>query len=123
MSQIVLDDDIDLDDVVPGLTRWITWTRLQSLRPGQRILDDRVPEILLTLRRPTFVTIDSDLCRREFCHSGYCILWFNLRTEEQHELPNLLRRLFRLPEFASRAARMGKVARVLKQSVTYWDAG
>jgi hypothetical protein len=58
MSQLVLDDQLDVQVVVPALEGWITAVRLQNLRPLEHILDDRVPEILRTLKTPTFVTID-----------------------------------------------------------------
>ncbi len=87
------------------------------------IRDERVPELLLTLNRPTFITIDHGFWQRKICHSGYCILYFALAKEEQGELPPLLRRLLHLPEFHTRAAHMGKVARVQKQLATYWEAG
>src|SRR5947209_18917422 len=71
MSQLVLDDQLDLEEVLPGLESWITSVRLQSLRPGEKILDDRVPELLLKLKQPTFVTIDHGFWNRSFCHPGY----------------------------------------------------
>jgi hypothetical protein len=122
MSQLVLDDQLDLEDVLPGLESWITSVRLQSLRPREQILDNRIPEILLTLKQPTFVTIDHGFWNRLYCHPEYCIIFCDLITTEQHLLPALLRRLFRLPEFRTRAARMGKVARVGKAVVTFWEA-
>jgi hypothetical protein len=45
MSQLVLDDQLDVVEVLPPLLKWITATRLQDLRPGELVLDDRVPEI------------------------------------------------------------------------------
>jgi hypothetical protein len=105
------------------LETWISAVRLQTLRPGEHILDDRVPEILRTLKKPTFVTIDQGFWNRRLCHPGYCILYFEFTTAEQQKLPALLRQLFRLPEFCTRAARMGKVARVEAEIVTYWEAG
>jgi hypothetical protein len=123
MSQLVLDDQLDVQIILPRLEAWTSAVRLQYLRPGERILDDRVPEILQTLKTPTFVTIDHGFWNRKLCHPGFCILYFELRADEQEQLPALLRRLFRLSEFRSRAVRMGKVANVGIESVTYWQAG
>jgi hypothetical protein len=123
MSQLVLDDQLDVQVIVPALEGWITAVRLQNLRPTEHILDDRVPEILRTLKTPTFVTIDHGFWSRRLCHPGYCILYLNLAKDEQERLPDLLRRLFRLPEFRTRAVRMGKVARIRQETVTYWEAG
>jgi hypothetical protein len=58
MSQLILDEHVAIPIVLPALKKWISVGRIQELRPGELILDDRVPEILLTLRGPTFVTID-----------------------------------------------------------------
>jgi hypothetical protein len=103
MSQLVLDDQLDVQKIIPRLERWITSVRLQDLRPGERILDDRVPELLLSLKQPTFVTIDRGFWNRKLCHAGYCILVFRLAADEQDSLPDLLR-----AELHQNAARRGE---------------
>jgi hypothetical protein len=90
------------------------------LRPKQHVLDDRVPAILLTLKQPTFVTIDEDFWDRRCCHPDYAVLYFALRIGEQPQLPNLLRELFRQPGFRKRTERMGKVVRVTAKGIEYW---
>jgi hypothetical protein len=122
MSQIVLDDQLDVQILVPALAAW-NLIRLQDLRPGEHVLDDRVPEILRTLHMPTFITIDRGFWDRRLCHPGYCLLYFQASKNEQKRLPRLLRRLLRLREFRSRAARMGKVARIRRDAVDYWKFG
>ena len=123
MSQLGLDDQLDVQIILTALEAWISAVRLQTLRPGEHILNDRVPEILLTVKTPTFITIDQGFWSRRLCQPGYGILYFELTTAEQGQLPGLLRRLFRQPEFRTRSARMGKVARVRGEAVTYWEAG
>jgi hypothetical protein len=123
VSQLVLDDQLDVQLILPSLETWTTAVRLQDLRPGERILDDRVPEILQTLKTPTFVTIDHGFWNRRLSHPGYCILYCRLTKDEQEQLPGLLRRLLRLPEFRTRSARMSKVASVGQEAVAYWEAG
>jgi hypothetical protein len=123
MSQLVLDDQLDVSEVLPPLRKWITAVRLHDLRPHQVVRDERVPSLLLTLSKPTFVTIDSGFWKRRLCHEGYCLLYFALATDEQYLLPGLLRRLFLLPEFKTRNARMAKVARVGPKNVDYWEIG
>jgi hypothetical protein len=120
MSQLVLDDQLDVQEILPALKRWITAIRLQELRPGEHILDDRVPEILQSLNKATFLTIDHGFWDRRLCHPDYCILYFALRKDEQHQLPRQLRRLFRLPQFRTRSAQMGVVARIQRETVVYW---
>jgi hypothetical protein len=121
MTQLVLDDQLDVQKILPSLKGWLTSVRLQDLRPGERILDDRVPQLLLRLKKPTFVTIDRGFWRRRLGHPDYCIVHFAVSKDQQEELPRLLRLLFRLPQFRTRAARMGKVARVGRSSVIYWE--
>jgi hypothetical protein len=86
-------------------------------------LDDRVPEILRTLRTPTFISIDAGFWDHAWRDRRCCILSFALRADEQWEIADLLRRLIRLPEFRTRAARMGKVARVSREGVRRWQVG
>jgi hypothetical protein len=121
MSQLLLDENIDLTHVLPALQRWITVKALPTLRPDERVLDDRVPTILRTLKGPTFLTIDHGFWQRRWCHPNYCIIYFDLRDSEQRLIPGLLRALFHHPEFHTRAARMGKVACVGTEWVRYWQ--
>ena len=64
MSQLILDDQLSVRKVLTPLQKWITVERLQDLRSGEVILDDRVPEILRTQKNATFVTIDQDFWAR-----------------------------------------------------------
>ena len=123
MSQIILDDQLfDLEVLIP-LARWITVQRLRDLRPAEVIKDDRVPLLLRQLRQPTFVTIDMGFWDRGLRDARYCLLCFPLRNDEQFRLPELLRRLFQLPEFHTKAARMGRVARVGPTQIDCWALG
>lgn len=84
-------------------------------------LDDRIPEILLTLRQPTFVTIDHGFWNKRLCNPNYRVLYFSLRDDQQDFLPDLLRALFRRPEFRTRVSRMGKVAPVGLRTIDVWE--
>ena len=121
MSQIVLDDQLAANEVLAPFRRWFSVRRLQELRPTELILDDRVPELLLSLRQPTFVTIDRGFWNRRLCNPKYCVLYFALRDDQQEQLPGLLRELLRVPEFRTRRERMGKVARVSTHRVAFWQ--
>jgi hypothetical protein len=121
VSQFVVDDQLDAAKVLEPIRRYATVRFLRELRPDERILDDRVPEILQTRRQPTFVTIDEDFWRRRWCHPAYGILYFALREDQQEQLPDLLRALLRRPEFRTRSARMGKLVRVSTISIDYWQ--
>jgi hypothetical protein len=119
----VLDDQLWVAGVHDRIRRWSTVQFLRDIRPDEVIKDERVPLVLRTLRTPTFVTIDSQFWNRRRCDRWYCIVYFDLRADQQGEIPTLLRRLLRLPEFQTRAARMGKVARVSRDHVTWWQLG
>lgn len=121
MSQLVLDAHISAPAVLPPLRRWITVHTLQDVRPRELVLDERIPEILLTLRSPTFITIDTDFLDPRWCNPNYSILHFALQNKEQRLIPGLLRALLRRSEFRTRAVRMGKVARISTSSIEYWQ--
>jgi hypothetical protein len=123
VSQFVLDDQLDREDVRDPIVRWSTARFLREFRPGEVIKDDRARSILRSLRTPTFVTIDDGFWNQTYRDRRYCILHFALRADEQRDIPALLRRLLRLPEFRTRAARMGKVARVSRERVIWWQLG
>ena len=123
MTQIILDDQLYDQEVLIPLARWITVQRLRALRPNEVIKDERVPGLLRELNQPTFITIDMGFWNRTLAHPKYCIVCFPLRNEEQDVLPELLRRLIRLPEFHTKSARMGKVARVSQVDTQYWQLG
>jgi hypothetical protein len=123
VGQIILDEQIFDTDVLIPLTKWITAQRLRDSRPDQVIKDERVPMILRELRLPTFVTIDMGFWNARLRDARYCILCFPLRSDEQRAIPGLLRHLLRMSEFATKAARMGKVARVSQSHIDYWQLG
>jgi hypothetical protein len=58
---------------------------------------------------------------KRHCDKRYCLVYFALTSLEQNQLPDLLRRLLQLPEFKTKAARMGKVARVSQTDARYWQ--
>ncbi len=121
MSQLILDDQLDVHDVLGKVRQWTTAQLLREVRPNEHVLDERVPVILQTLNRPTFITIDKDFWDQDLCHPSYAILYFAFRDDEQFLLPRTLRALFRQPDFRTRARRMGKVARVSSSIVSWWQ--
>jgi hypothetical protein len=121
MSQIIVDEQLGRTEVLLPLRRWITAQKIESLRPFEVIKDDRVLQILWEFKRPTFVTIDSEFYDKRNCDKRYCLVYFVLTPLEQNQLPGLLRQLLRLPEFKTRVVRMGKVVRVSRLGVRYWQ--
>jgi hypothetical protein len=123
VTQIIVVEHIDPETVLEPIQAWTTGQRITDLRPYEVIKDERIPQLLHTLKQPTFVTIDSGFWNRDFLHPAYCIIYFALEDSQQYRIPQLLRRLFRLDVFRTRVTRMGKVARVRSDYVDYWQWG
>ncbi len=119
----ILDEHLAYKRILAPLQKRLKFQRLIEVRPGEQILDDRIPEILLTLNRPTFLTIDQGFWSANWCHPNYAILFFALSRQDEDQLPGLLLDLLRLPPFRNRAERMGKVVRVGQTSIQYWEFG
>jgi hypothetical protein len=103
----------------PGRVSYIT-----ALRPSTVIKDEAIPRLLQRLKGVTFVTTNvTDFWRRVLAHPQYSIVCLSLPNERLREVPELLRRLLRMPEFRTKAARMGKVVRVSRQQVQYYVVG
>src|SRR4051812_2599954 len=105
MSQFILDEQVNVSDALVPLQKWAKVQRLTALRAQQKILDDRVPAILRTVKQPTFLTIDRDFWNRRLCNPDYAILCFAVADDQQELIPGYLRSLLRHPEFRTRAAR------------------
>ena len=103
----------------PGRVCYIT-----DLRSNTVIKDEAIPQLLQRLKGATFVTTNvTDLWQRALTHTRYSIVCMSLPNERVREVPELLRRFLRLPEFKTKAARMGKVVRVGRQQIQYYAAG
>jgi len=124
VSQIVIDEQIQHQNVLASLRAWITVKRVLELRRDSVIKDESVPHLLHHQQRPTFVTINvKDFWKPKLCDRRYCIICFSVPDPKQYEIPKLLRRLFHLPEFKTRAARMGKVMHVTLDHIRYYQVG
>lgn len=122
MSQIIVDEHLGLNEVLRPIQQ-ITAQKVESLKPGEVLKDDRLLQVLTHLNKPTLITIDDDFWDRRYCDRRYCLLYFVLPEEQQSHIPAILRRLFRLEPFKTKAARMGKVARITFTKVSFWRLG
>lgn len=52
---------------------------------------------------------------------SFCLVCFKLSADQAEEIPELLRRLLRLPEFRTKRERMGKVALVSRRGIQYYS--
>jgi hypothetical protein len=99
-----------------GPVRFIT-----ELRPGTVIKDEVIPVLLRQQQHTTFLTInEADFWRRVAIDAHFCVVCFALPDSRAREIPALLRVIFRLPAFRTKARRMGKVLRVMPQTVRYY---
>lgn len=120
---IVLDEHLNGLGVEMAVRRWYRGRvcSVMELRPGTIIKDDAIPPLLRAEHQPTFVTLNwKHFWQRTAAHSGFCIVCIALTTEQAREISPLLRRLLRLPEFRTRADRMGRVARISSERVAYY---
>jgi len=121
---IVLDEQLKNSGVAEQIAGWYRGriVNITSLRPGTVIKDDAIPMLLRQIRDSTFVTINTtDFWHRIAAERHYCVTCFPLSDDRVGEIPGLLRRLFRFPEFKTKRARRGKVALVSQTRVRYYQ--
>jgi hypothetical protein len=121
---IVLDEHLPAEVLSEAIGRWYRGRIcvVTALRPASIIKDDAIPDLLRSVGEPTFVTMNwADFWHRTAAHRGFCLVGFTLPSKRAEEIPALLRRLFRLPTFRTKAAQMGKVARVGEEQVAYYQ--
>ncbi len=112
---IVLDEQLQKGDLAFQIQRWYRGKvhSVLDLRPDTIIKDEAIPSLLATENRPTFVTVNvRDFWEVVPISDKYCVVCFSVPTPRVSEIPALLRRLLRMPEFKTRQFRMGKVIRV-----------
>jgi hypothetical protein len=123
MSQLVLDEHLGRTEVLIPLQKWITATKIEDLAGDEILKDDRILQFLRQRKQPTFITLDDDFFHRHLCDRRYCLIYCVVPRQQQHRIPVILRRLFRFPEFSTKAVRMGKVIRVHEQDIDFWRVG
>lgn len=122
---IVLDENLHRQRLFKAISAWYPGhvTSVTILRASNVVKDEAIPVMLRRLDEPTFVTINViDFWRRIEPHPAYCIVTIDLPQERTPEIPPLLRRLLRLPEFRTKTARLGTVVRLTPTQVEYYRA-
>ena len=111
--------DIPIAQWYAGRVRYLT-----DLRPGTVIKDEAIPQLLRQCKGATFVTTNvPDFWQHILAHARYSIVCLSLPNERLHQLPELLRHLFRLRALRTRAGRMGKGIRATRGQIQYYTAG
>ncbi len=122
---IVVDENLHDHRIIDAIAAWYPGrvVSIKSLRPRSIIKDDAIPALLRQVIQPTFVTINvADFWRKIQPHGNYCVVNVALPKERIRETPGLLFRLLRLPEFRSKASRMGRVIRITPVGVEYYES-
>lgn len=122
---IVVDENLHDLRIMDAISTWYPGQVISvvTLRPGTVIKDEVIPTLLLQATQPTFVTTNvTDFWRKSEPHRAYCIITIALPKERARESPDLLRRLFRLPAFKTKASRMGKVIRLAPSRIEYYES-
>lgn len=121
---IVLDEQLLGRGIEHDIARWYRG-RVRfviDLRPNTVIKDDAIPALLQQQSQPTFVTInDRDFWQRTPCDARYCMVCFAWSDGRIGEIPQALRSVFRLSEFRTKGQRMGKIVRVTRGAVFFYD--
>jgi hypothetical protein len=112
-----------LDENLPAaqrllLLRWRIHFRVVGLDLAAWGTDDE--NLIPALRRlpqPTFFSLDRDFCRRDWAHASYSLVWLDVADDRAAEF---IRRFLRHPAFDTQAKRMGTVARVHADGLSYW---
>lgn len=120
---IVLDEQLHDYELVEAIERWYKGqvVNIKQMRPHKRLLDDAIESVLLRLKQPTFVTINyPDFWHVIGAHRGYCVVCFKLSGERYWEIPSQLRAVLQMPEFNTKAKRMGKVISVTDSKITWY---
>ena len=120
---LVLDEQLLGRHLETALGRWYRGPVrfITDLRPGTVIKDDVIPVLLRQQQHATFLTInEADFWRRVGIDAHFCVVCFALPDSRACEIPALLRAVFRLSPFRTKARRMGKVLRVARRTVSYY---
>ena len=81
--------------------------------------DDEIIPLLRSVRRPTFVSRDSDFFEKTLCNDRMCLVYLDVRPLEVAEYT---RRLLRHPQFKAWSQRKGCVVRVAASGISAWRA-
>lgn len=122
---IVLDESIYDERLATSILRWYpgTVTSIVKLRPSTLVKDEAIPMLLRRVSQPTFLTINvDDFWLKVAAQPSYCIVAVPLRQHESLFAADWLRRCLRLPQFRTKASRMGKVILLRPTHIEYYES-
>src|SRR5262249_40491526 len=112
LHMIVLDEQLCREPLRVAVGLWYRGKIrcINDVRPSSVIKDDAMPELLLSVKQPTFVTINyKDFWRKIAAHRGYSVICIDLPNERWAEVSPIQRNLLRHSDLRSKNGRMGKV--------------
>jgi len=113
----ILDENI-LEDQRHLLSTWrVPFRQIGREVERKGVQDAEIIPFLLTLRQPTFFTIDRDFYERGLCHARYSLIFLDVK---QSEAAIFTRRIPRHNEFDTQAKRMGCVIRATHIRISLW---
>jgi hypothetical protein len=114
----ILDENI-IDNQRRQLKSWRISVRQIGYEVGRKgMKDQEIIPFLHQLNRPTFFTRDDDFYERRLCHTGYCLVYLDVKKEE---VAAFIRRVLRHRAFKTKAKRMGKVMRASHVGLSVWN--
>lgn len=122
MIDLVLDEHLQDPDLVARLRRWTRHVRnIKDLRGGGTA-DPEIPDLLRRQRGCVFVTINaSHFWGRLAGDPRFAVVCISLPSERTGEIPEMLRKLVRLPPFGTRNGRCGKIFRLTSRTYEYYS--
>jgi hypothetical protein len=116
----ILDENV-LESQRQRLTVWhIPFRQIGYEVERKGMADDEIIPLLLTIRQPTFFTLDADFFKRSLCDARYGLVHLDV---DESEAAAFIRRLLNHSEFNTHAKRMGVVVRVSHARIDVWRLG
>ncbi len=114
----ILDENI-IDNQRRQLLNWRISIRQIGYEAGRKgMKDHEIIPFLHQLNQPTFFSRDDDFYKRRLCHSGYCLVYLDVRRGDTSVF---VRRVLRHMAFKTKAQRMGKVIRASHAGLSIWN--
>lgn len=80
--------------------------------------DQEIITLLHDINKPTFFTRDVDFYDPDLCHSGYCLVYLDVRKDK---VASFVKRFLRHKAFKSKSQRMGLVVRLSHKGIALWQ--
>jgi len=113
----VLDENI-IENQCQLLKNWrISFRQIGTSLGQQGFKNRKIITLLHELNNPIFFTRDDDFYDPKLCHSGYCIVFLNVK---KGKVAPFIRRFLHYNKFGTAAKRMGSVVKISHTSLSVW---